>query len=188
MLEVHICDQLDGLDRARRIEGDGLIVGFDELATVAPDEVHDVIIGIVLQAQAHTEARELGRFLQLLADLDELVPGLGGIDLGGLENVHARDQGPGTHGLWDAVGFALVHDGVEGDGKETARHLLHLLDDVGHLQEVSLGAIERHQGAPVPGDIRRVPRLQRRDQLRRHCGLPSSTYSSSFSLIPACLA
>ena len=98
MLVEHVRDQLHGLDRARRVEGHGLIVGFDQLATVAPDEIHDVVIGIVLQAQAHTEAGELRRFLQLLADLDELVPGFGGIDLGGLENIHPRDQGPGADG------------------------------------------------------------------------------------------
>ena len=45
-------------------------------------------------------------------------------------------------------------------GKETARFLLQLLDKVGDLEEMALGAIERYLGAAVPGDIRRVPRLQ----------------------------
>ena len=67
----------------------------------------------------------------------------------------------------DTVGLALVHDGPEGDLEETTWHLLHLLDDVGHLDQVALGAIERHLGLAVAGDIRRDPRLQRRDHLRQ---------------------
>ena len=77
------------------VEGDGLIVGFHQFPAVAPDHIHDVVIGIRGQAEAHAEAGELGRLLQLLAHLDELVPGLGGIDLGGLEDIQAGDQGPG---------------------------------------------------------------------------------------------
>ena len=52
-------------------------------------------------------------------------------------------------------------------GKNPPACLLQLLDEVGHLQKMALGAIERHLGAAEPGDIRRDPRLKRRDHLRQ---------------------
>ena len=51
-------------------------------------------------------------------------------------------SGQGLTWLGDAVGLALVHDVSEEEWKETTRHFLHLLKHVGHLQEVSLRAIQ----------------------------------------------
>jgi hypothetical protein len=68
--------------------------------------------------------------------------------------------------MWDAVGLALVHNCSAGGIEETTRHLLHLLDDVGHLQEMALAAIERDLTTAVSGNIRWDPCLQRRDRLR----------------------
>ena len=54
-------------------------------------------------------------------------------------------------------------------GKNPCR-LLHLLDQACQLQEVSLGAIERHRALAEPGDIRRISCFERRD----HLGQPLS--------------
>ena len=37
-----------------------------------------------------------------------------------------------------------MHDSADGDREETALDLLHLLDQVSHVQEVALRAIELH--------------------------------------------
>ena len=124
------------------VQGHGLVVGFDELAAVGPDDIHHIAIGIASYAKAHTIPGQLRRLLQLLTDLDKLVPCLGKLDLGSLENIHAGDQRRGAHRLGDGIGLALVHD-LREDRKEPAWHALHLLHQVSHLQQVSLGAIER---------------------------------------------
>ena len=54
--------------------------------------------------------------------------------------------------------------------------MLHLLDQVRDLQEVSLGAIERREPAPKQGNVRGDPRLERRHELghkllRAHHGI-----------------
>ncbi len=139
---VHIRNELHGLDGAWGVQGHGLVVGFDQLAAVGPDDIHHIAIGIASYAEAHTIPGQLRRLLQLLTDLDKLVPGLGKRDLGSLENIQAGDQRRGAHRLGDGVGLALVHD-LREDRKEPAWHALHLLYQVSHLQQVSLGAIER---------------------------------------------
>ena len=58
----------------------------------------------------------------------------------------------------------MIHDTREGGSKESPRHLLHLVDHIGHLQEVALRAVELHVPTTRPGDIRRVPGLERGDQ------------------------
>ena len=103
----HVRDELHRLDGTLGVQGDGLVVGFDQLAAVAPDHVHHIVIGVGIQAQTHAKAGELRRLLQLLADLDELIPRLGGIDFGRFEDIQAGDQRPGTDGLRNAVGLAL---------------------------------------------------------------------------------
>ena len=58
VLEVHIRNKLHGLDRARGVEGHGLIVGFDQLATEGPDDTHHIAIGISQSSQdiCHTRS------------------------------------------------------------------------------------------------------------------------------------
>ena len=138
-------------DRTLGVQGHRLVVGFDQLAAIAPDHVHDVVVGIGVQPQAQAKTGELGRLLQLLTDLDELVPGLGRLDLGRLENVQAGDQRPGADGLRDAVRLALMHDASQRDREETTGLFMHLVDQVGHLQKMALGAIELRIRRRPPG-------------------------------------
>jgi hypothetical protein len=50
-------------------EGDGLLVGTHEGPPIAPEHLHDIVIGIGAQTEAHAVGGELGRVLHLLAYL-----------------------------------------------------------------------------------------------------------------------
>src|SRR4029453_5944603 len=92
------------------------------------------------------------------------------INLGGLEDIHTGDQRPGTDGLRYTIRLALMHDGIQGDRKEAASALLHLVDEVSHLQEVSLRAVELPISTAKRGNIRWVPGLERRHQFGQELG------------------
>ena len=102
------------------------------MPTEGPDDTHHIAIGIASYAEAHPIPGQLRWPLELFTDLDKLIPRLGRLDLGGVENIHAGDQRRGAHRLGDGVGLALVYDLSE-DRKEPAWPTLHLLHDVSHL-------------------------------------------------------
>jgi hypothetical protein len=72
-----------------------------------------------------------------------------------------------THSLRDAIGLAVEHGGLDGGVEESAWHFLHFFDDVGHLQQVTLGVIQRHLSAAETRDVRRVSCLKGGHHLRQ---------------------
>src|SRR5215470_14627895 len=65
-----------------------------------------------------------------------------------------------------------MHDARERNWEQPALLLLHLVDQIGHVQEVALGAVELRVPADEPGDVRRVAGLERGHHLGRELGTP----------------
>ena len=66
--------------------------------------------------QAHAIAGEFGWLLHLLTDLDKLVPRLGRLDLGSVEDIHAGDQWPRAHRL-GTIALSLYMTVLRENGK-----------------------------------------------------------------------